>query len=214
MPIKVSIVEEDRRIRESLATLINGTGNIRCVSSHAGGEGAMRQLTVEKPDVVLMDLHPANRSGLACVRQLKTLMPRVEILILTIYEDDELVFQTLLAGASGYLVKRASPGEILTAIEDVHNGASPMSGRIARSVIAYFHGLQRATPGRQLLAQQEQEVLALLAQGYREREIAAALSISFETVRADAKRIYEKLRSHSALHSPERGINLGEGVSL
>src|SRR5208337_997155 len=124
MPISVSIVEDDPRIRESLTILINGAQNIRCVSSHASAEEALAQLPLKRPDAVLMDINLPTMSGIECVRQLKELLPRVQILMLTMYEDDDLVFQALTAGATGYLVKRTSPAELLAAIEDVHSGAS------------------------------------------------------------------------------------------
>jgi DNA-binding NarL/FixJ family response regulator len=197
MPISVAIVEDDARIRESLAVLLNGAQNIRCISSHASGEEALAQLPQKKPDVVLMDINLPTMSGIECVRQLKQLMPRVQILMLTMYEDDDLVFQALMAGASGYLVKRTSPAELLAAIEEVQSGASPMSGKIARTVVEYFHKLKNIAPNQDNLSKREQEILVLLAKGYRYKEIADALSISFETVRSHLKNIYEKLHVHS-----------------
>jgi RNA polymerase sigma factor (sigma-70 family) len=197
MAIAVSIVEDDPRIRESLAVLLNGAQNIRCVSSHASGEEALAQLPQKNPDVVLMDINMPTMSGIECVRQLKQLMPRVQFLMLTMYEDDDLVFQALMAGASGYLVKRTSPAELLSAIEEVQSGASPMSGKIARTVVEYFHKLKRIAPSQDNLSKREQEILDLLVKGYRYKEIAEALGISFETVRSHLKNIYEKLHVHS-----------------
>lgn len=197
MPITVAIVEDDRRVRESLAVLINGAENLRCVSTHASGEEALAAAPPKKPDVVLMDINLPGMSGIECVRKLKQQLPKTQILMLTMYEDDEKVFQSLVAGASGYLVKRTSPAELLKAIEEVHSGASPMSGKIARSVVEYFHKLQSAAPAEEYLSRREQEILNLLAQGYRYKEIAGALSISFETVRSHLKNIYDKLHVHS-----------------
>src|ERR1041384_2995214 len=119
--INVSIVEDDNRIRESLAVLIDGTENIRCVSTHRTGEEAVTQLPGKNPDVVLMDINLPKMSGIECVRKLKALMPKVQVLMLTMYEDDDLVFQSLVAGASGYLVKRTAPAELLEAIKQVHS---------------------------------------------------------------------------------------------
>jgi len=197
MTINVSIVEDDSRIRESLAVLINGSQNFRCISAYPTAEEALEELALKKPDVVLMDVNLPNMSGIECVRQLKALMPKVQILMLTMYEDDDLVFQALMAGASGYLVKRTSPAELLAAIEEVHSGASPMSGKIARTVVEYFHKLHRAAPEQEHLSRREQEVLELLAKGYRYKEIADALSIGFETVRSHLKNIYDKLHVRS-----------------
>lgn len=197
MPITVSIVEDDNRIRESLAILIDGSENIRCISAHATAEEALRQIPIKKPEVVLMDINLPNMSGIECVRKLKTTMPKLQILMLTMYENDEQVFQSLMAGASGYLVKRTSPAEILKAIEEVHSGASPMSGRIARTVVEYFQKLQTAAPEQEHLSKREQEILDLLVKGYRYKEIADSLCVSFETVRSHLKNIYVKLQVHS-----------------
>jgi DNA-binding NarL/FixJ family response regulator len=195
--IKVSIVEDDNRIRESLAVLIDGGENIRCISTHATAEEAVAQIPLKKPDVVLMDINLPKMSGIECVRKLKTLLPKLQILMLTMYEDDDLVFQSLTAGASGYLVKRTSPAELLQAIEEVHSGASPMSGKIARTVVEYFQKLQNSLPQDENLSKREQEILDLLVKGYRYKEIADALSISFETVRSHLKNIYDKMHVHS-----------------
>ena len=197
MPITVSIVEDDSRIRESLTILIDGGENIRCISAHATAEEALRQIPLKKPEVVLMDINLPNMSGIECVRKLKAQMPKLQILMLTMYENDEQVFQSLMAGASGYLVKRTSPAEILKAIEEVHSGASPMSGRVARTVVEYFQKLQTAAPEQEHLSRREQEILDLLVKGYRYKEIADTLCVSFETVRSHLKNIYAKLQVHS-----------------
>lgn len=196
-PITVSIVEDDDRIRESLAILIDGGENIRCISSHPTAEDALKQIVLKKPDVVLMDINLPGMSGIECVRKLKAAMPKLQILMLTMYENDDQVFQSLMAGASGYLVKRTSPAEILNAIQEVHSGASPMSGRIARTVVEYFQKLQHAAPGEENLSKRELEILDLLVKGYRYKEIADTLCVSFETVRSHLKNIYAKLHVHS-----------------
>ena len=195
--ISVSIVEDDRRVRESLSVLINGADNLRCVSTHATGEEALAAVPQKKPDVVLMDINLPGMTGIECVRKLKALLPKLQILMLTMYEDDEKVFQSLMAGSSGYLVKRTSPAELLKAIEEVHSGASPMSGKIARTVVEYFQKLQSAAPQQEYLSPREEEILDLLAKGYRYKEIADALSIGYETVRSHLKNIYDKLHVHS-----------------
>lgn len=197
MPITVAIVEDDRRVRESLTVLINGTENIRCISSHSSAEEAIEHIVFKKPDVVLMDINLPGMTGIECVRKLKAQLPQVQILMLTMYEDDEKVFQSLVAGASGYLVKRTSPSELLNAIQEVHSGASPMSGKIARTVVEYFHKQKQASPQQEPLSKREEEILRLLSKGYRYKEIADALAISFETVRSHLKNIYDKLHVHS-----------------
>lgn len=197
MPITVSIVEDDRRVRESLSVLINGTENTRCVSAHASAEEALQGIAAKNPDVVLMDINLPVMSGIECVRKLKAQLPKVQILMLTMYEDDEKVFQSLVAGASGYLVKRTSPAELLKAIQEVYSGASPMSGKIARTVVEYFQKQQGTASHQESLSKREEEILDLLAKGFRYKEIADTLSISFETVRSHLKNIYDKLHVHS-----------------
>jgi DNA-binding NarL/FixJ family response regulator len=195
--ISVAIIEDDQRVRESLAVLINGTENVCCAAAYATGEAAVEDLIYKKPDVVLMDINLPGMSGIDCVRQLKAQMPKLQVLMLTMYEDDEKVFQSLVAGANGYLVKRTSPADLLKAIEEVHSGASPMSGKIARTVVEYFQKLQTVAPQQEYLSKREEEILALLVKGYRYKEIADALSIGFETVRSHLKNIYDKLHVHS-----------------
>jgi DNA-binding NarL/FixJ family response regulator len=197
MPIHVSIVEDDRRVRESLSILISGGENLHCVSTHASAEEALADLPRVNPDVVLMDINLPGMSGIECVRKLKAQLPKLQILMLTMYEDDEKVFQSLVAGASGYLVKRTSPAELLKAIDEVHGGASPMSGKIARTVVEYFQKVQNVSTPQEYLSKREEEILNLLVKGYRYKEIADALSIGFETVRSHLKNIYDKLHVHS-----------------
>jgi DNA-binding NarL/FixJ family response regulator len=197
MPINVSIVEDDRRVRESMSVLIDGAENLRCAGAFATAEEALARVPQVKPDVLLMDINLPGMSGIECVRKLKAQMPKLQILMLTMYEDDEKVFQSLVAGASGYLVKRTSPAELLKAIEEVHGGASPMSGKIARTVVEYFQKLQHGSPREDYLSKREEEILDLLVKGYRYKEIADALTISFETVRSHLKNIYDKLHVHS-----------------
>ena len=195
--ISVAIVEDDQRVRESMVVLINGAENVQCIASYGSGEAAVEDIARRKPDVVLMDINLPGMSGIECVKKLKAQLPKLQILMLTMYEDDEKVFQSLVAGASGYLVKRTTPAELLKAIEEVHSGASPMSGKIARTVVEYFQTLQNTTPKREYLSKREEEILGLLVKGYRYKEIADALSIGYETVRSHLKNIYDKLHVHS-----------------
>jgi DNA-binding NarL/FixJ family response regulator len=197
MPIRVSIIEDDRQVRESLAILINGAQNLVCVGTHATAEDALEKVANEKAEVVLMDINLPGMSGVDCARTLKGSLPKSQILMLTMYEDDENVFRSLMAGASGYLVKRTSPADILKAIEDIASGAAPMSPKIARTVVEHFHHWQAAQPKSEGLSKREREILDLLAQGCRYKEIADSLSIGFETVRSHVKHIYDKLQVHS-----------------
>jgi len=196
-PIHVSIVEDDRRLRESLSVLIDGTRELRCVSTHRNAEDALAQIPTKKPDVILMDINLPNLSGIECVQKLKNLLPSTQILMLTMVEDRERIFESLTAGASGYLLKRTPPVKILEAIEEVYRGASPMSGQIARIVVEHFQKRKKISPEEEPLSRREQEILELLAEGYRGKEIAAKLSISYDTVHTHLQNIYEKLHVHS-----------------
>lgn len=197
MPINVSIVEDDDGIREDMAVLINGASELQCVSTHPSAEQALEQIPLKQPDVVLMDINLPNMSGIDCVRKLKETMPSVQILMLTMYEDSEQIFNSLAAGASGYLLKRTPPAKIIDAIREVRNGASPMSGKIARIVVQYFHKVPTTAPDQEKLSKREEEILELLSKGYRYKEIADTLNISFDTVRSHLRNIYEKLHVSS-----------------
>lgn len=197
MPINVSIVEDDDGIRESLSVLLNGSDNIRCISTHRTAEEALKQVPAKKPDVVLMDINLPGMSGIDCVRKLRTALPKAQILMLTMYEDAGQIFNSLAAGANGYLLKRTSPAKLLEAIDEVHRGASPMSGKIARIVVEYFQTKKAQSSDEETLSKREREILELLAKGHRDKEIADVLTISVDTVHTHLKNIYEKLHVHS-----------------
>jgi DNA-binding NarL/FixJ family response regulator len=195
--IRVSIVEDDARVRASLARLIDGAEGFRCVSRHASAEEALADLPSVRPDVVLMDINLPGLSGVECVKRLKTIVPDVQVVMLTVYEDTELIFAALAAGATGYLLKRTPPDELLGGIRDVHRGGSPMTGHIARKVVRSFQEAGPAHDDESALSPREREVLEHLAQGYLYKEIAARLAISYDTVHTYVRRIYEKLQVHS-----------------
>ena len=196
MPVKVSIVEDNDRVRESLASLIEGARGFRCVGAHRSAEAALKLVPEEKPNVVLMDIHLPRLCGIDCVRKLKAIEPHLLVLMLTAYEDDDLIFQALKAGANGYLVKQTPPSEILAAIEEVHEGGAPMSSNIARKVIQSFHSAGPNEP-TETLSPREREILDLLARGYTNKEIADLLSIAFQTVHTHVRNIYSKLHVRS-----------------
>jgi DNA-binding NarL/FixJ family response regulator len=199
--IRVSVVEDDDRVRASLARLVDGAGAFRCVSQHASAEAALDELPGVRPDVVLMDINLPGLSGVDCVRRLKTIVPDVQVVMLTVYEDTDLIFAALAAGANGYLLKRTPPDELLGGIRDVHRGGSPMTSHIARKVVRSFQDAEGARSDAEAdanaLSPREREVLDHLAQGYLYKEIAARLSISYDTVHTYVRRIYEKLQVHS-----------------
>lgn len=195
--IKVSIVEDHNQIRESLAVLIGGSSNFKCVSAHRTAEEALEQIPRKKPDVVLMDINLPGMSGIKCVRQLKAAMPSVKIVMHTVYEDEEQLFQSLRSGASGYLLKSTDPAKLLEGIRDVYNGSAAMTGHLARMVVEFFHQKNGGDETGDDLTEREREILNYLARGYRNKEIADALGIGFDTVRTHLQHIYEKLHVQS-----------------
>jgi DNA-binding NarL/FixJ family response regulator len=196
-PTKVSIVEDDNEVRQSLAVLINGSEGFRCVSAHRSAEEALAGIPPAQPDVALVDINLPRQSGIDCVRQLKAQSPNLHCLMLTMYEDTDLIFKSLTAGASGYLLKRTPPARLLDAIMEVQHGGAPMSGKIARVVVQYFQQLKGPDPTTETLTRRERELLDLLAKGHRYKEIAETLGISFDTVRAHLRNIYDKLQVRS-----------------
>ncbi len=199
MSTRVSIVEDDDELRESLAILINGAPGYRCVSHYGEGEAACAGLVQEQPDVVIMDINLPRMSGIECVAKLRSAGLKCLFMMLTVHEDDEIIFQALQAGASGYLLKETAPSALLDAISELKKGGSPMSSSIARRVIKYFH--REPSKGQQAtmenLTKREREVLVLLTKGYLYKEIAAQLGISFDTVHTHIRNIYEKLHVRS-----------------
>ena len=194
MPINVSIVEDSDKFRETLARVLNRAEGFRCVSQYANAEEALKALPQDKPDVVLMDINLPGINGVECVRQLKQLAPTIQVMMLTVYEDTENIFNALTAGATGYMLKRTPRDELLEAIREVHRGGSPMTTHIARKVVQSFQRAAPAASPTEMLSPREQEVLDCLAQGFLYKEIAEKLSISYETVHTYIRRIYEKLQ--------------------
>lgn len=197
MPLKVAMVEDDARWRASVERLLRDTEDLEFVGSFGSGEDAVRDLPARRPQVVLMDINLPKMSGVECTRQLRALLPEVQIVMLTVYDDSDKIFQALQMGASGYLLKRASADEILQAIQDVHRGGAPMSAYIARKVVQSF---QRQTPAAkpdEALSKRESEVLEYVARGYSDKEVADALGLTPATVRSYLKNIYAKLHVHS-----------------
>jgi DNA-binding NarL/FixJ family response regulator len=197
MAIKVSIVEDSDRFRESLVILIDGVEGFRCVGAHPTAEEALSRIPLERPDVVLMDIHLPGLSGVDCVQELKTRLPALPIMMLTANEDSEQIFNSLMAGASGYLLKRTPPNQLLEAIQEMHRGGSPMSTQIARKVVESFRRVPPANSPVVTLTDRENEILAQLAKGFRNKEIADQLGVSMDTVRTHLRHIYEKLHVQS-----------------
>ncbi|HET7625698.1 MAG TPA: response regulator transcription factor [Verrucomicrobiae bacterium] len=197
MPIRVSIVEDNRGTRESLAELLGRANSLRFVSAHSNGEEALAQIPADNPDVVLMDINLPRMNGIECVSKLKERLPKIQVLMLTTYEESDLIFDSLRRGASGYLLKNMTPGELVQAIEQVHSGGAPMSMQIARKVVNYFQNIKQPQSEVEKLSKREQEILALLAKGFFYKEIADQLGITLSTVRAHLHTVYEKLHVQS-----------------
>ncbi len=190
-------MEDNNRVRGSLARLIQLSQGFECVSEHVSGEDALAALPKLKPEVVLMDINLPGMNGVECVRQLKPLLPETQVMMLTVYENTDLIFQALTAGATGYLLKQTPPTELLAAVREVHNGGSPMTGHIARKVVASFQQAGNSSREFENLTPREKEVLDYLAKGFLYKEIAEALSISYDTVHTHIRKIYEKLHVRS-----------------
>jgi DNA-binding NarL/FixJ family response regulator len=177
--------------------MIDGAPGFRCAGAYAHAEAALKQMPRDWPDVVLMDINMPEMSGIECVAKLKELRPTLQVIMFTVYVDNDQIFQSLQAGASGYLIKQTPHAEILAAISEVHAGGSPMSGSIARKVVQFFQQRKPAADETQNLSKRELEILGLLAKGYQYKEIADMVSLSFLTVRTHIHRIYEKLHVRS-----------------
>jgi DNA-binding NarL/FixJ family response regulator len=201
MSKSVIVVEDDGGLREQLVKILNSAPGIRCAGACTSGEEAVRLVPVRKPDVVLMDIRLPGMSGIDCVADLKHLMPALQIIMLTVYEDSESIFRALKAGANGYLVKSSPPSKLLEAIVDVSKGGAPMSSPIARKVVQHFHLSGPAATRGDDLSPREREVLDLLSSGYIYKEIGDKLGIAVETVRTYVKNICEKMHVRSRLEA-------------
>jgi DNA-binding NarL/FixJ family response regulator len=198
MQIKVAIVDDDDGIRASLAMLIRRAAGFKLTGDYPDAETALKEIPLNIPSVVLMDINmPGAIKGPECVRQLKTRVPAIQFLMLTVYEDSDSLFNSLKAGASGYLLKRTASARLLDAIRDVHEGGSPMTPQLARRVVQFFNKpAETASPLASLTAS-EKEFLDQLANGYAYKEIADRMNISIDTVRSYVRTVYEKLHVHS-----------------
>jgi Response regulator containing a CheY-like receiver domain and an HTH DNA-binding domain len=197
---RVAIVEDNRVIRESLTAYVGQAADLNCICTCGTAEEALEVLPAKKPDVVLMDIQLPNLSGIDCAARLKQLLPEVRIIMVTVYGDPDLIFKALRAGACGYLLKRCTPEELITAVREVQEGGAPMSREIARKVIAHFQsGPAAVESGAEMenLSPREREILELLTQGFPDKEIADRLGVKHGTVRWHLQHIYEKLHVRS-----------------
>src|ERR1700730_11282202 len=194
--IQIVIIEDIKEIREGLQMLIDSSDGFICSRTFPTAEQAIAGLPGLCPDVVLMDINLPGMNGIEAVKKLKPQCPGTQFIMSTVYEDDENIFESLKAGASGYLLKKTAPSKILDAIMEVYNGGSPMSSQIARKVIASFQH-KDSIDEVDILTPKEKEILKDLAKGLRYKEIADEMKISIETVRSHARKIYEKLQVQS-----------------
>lgn len=197
--IRVAVVEDDPVVREQLVYQLNRAHGFTCVSHHPSAEAALAEVPRNQPDVVLMDINLPKMSGIDCVRVLKRQLPRTQFVMVTVYEDADLIFRSLLAGAVGYLLKgrSGSAAQVLEAVRDAARGGSPLNSLIARKIVQYFHHQPMRTEPEGVLSPREREVLEFLAKGLPYKEIADVLAVSVETVRKHCHNIYEKLQVSS-----------------
>jgi len=189
----VALVEDDARLRKQLVQILEDIDDIECVIVCASAEEALEKIPSKNPDVVLMDIKLPRMSGIQCVAELKRILPEVQVIMVTVYEDSDRIFKALKAGASGYLVKSGPPEQLIAAIRDVFAGGAPMSGHIARKVVQHFHLMGPAPSEADNLSPREQQVLDLLAMGFIYKEIGGKLDIGTETVRTYVKNICQKM---------------------
>ena len=205
--INVAIIEDNNIIREGLAALINGTEGYRCVGVYPTSEKFLEQIPHIKMDVILMDIGLPGMNGIEALKKARELNPDLNFLMLTIYEESEMVFQALCAGACGYLVKKTPPSRLLEAIKDIYDGGSPMTSQIARQVINEFQKEKNLTSGDEFsLSGREKEVLNHLSNGKSYHEIGDQLFISVDTVRHHIRNIYKKLHVHSQSEAVAKAI--------
>jgi len=180
-----------------LERIINLWPGYRCVGACETAEEALRVLPREQPDIVLMDIQLPGKSGIECVSSLKELLPAAQVIMLTVYEDPDRIFSAIRAGASGYLLKRATPDQVFSAVREVQEGGAPMSGPIALKVFAHFRSQEAANAEVETLSAREAEVLELIVQGLSNKEIAGRLNISNETIRWHLRQTYKRLHVHT-----------------
>ena len=197
----VVVVEDDRTLRQQIVDILGTASDIRCIGAFSSAEEALKAIPTKAPDVVLMDIKLPGMSGIDCVAKLKRMLPSLQIIMVTIFEDSERIFRALKAGASGYLVKSRPPEQLLEAIRDVHSGGSPMSSHIARKVVQHFHLLDPSPKEAENLSPREEQVLDLLASGFIYKEIGDKLNISVETVRTYVKNICHKMHVRNRLEA-------------
>lgn len=207
--IKVALVEDDNSTREGLRLLIHGSPGFQCTGAYESVETALFALGRDLPDVLLMDINLPGMSGREGVRIIKERWPAIEVLMLSVYGEQENVFESICNGAVGYLLKKTPPARLLEAIQEARNGGSPMSPEIARKVVTLFRKTSRPEPPERQLTPRELELLALLAEGHGYAEAADTLEVSENTIRNYIRSIYEKLHVHSKSEAVSKALRQG-----
>ncbi|MGD1032147.1 MAG: response regulator transcription factor [Opitutaceae bacterium] len=197
VPTNIAIVEDDAGICEDLAQMIRETGDMACACVCRNGRAALHKIPRCPTDIVIMDIQLPDISGIKCTARLKQMLPSVQILMFTIRDDEEQIFQALEAGASGYLLKSAGPSEVVKALREIAGGGAPMTGMVSRKVVESFYRASPEHGATSSLTPREREVLGFLVKGYVSKEVADRLSISIETVNYHLKQIYRKMRVRS-----------------
>jgi len=208
--IRISIIEDQKAIREGLTALITGTEGFECVGAYGNCEDMLAALADTKPDVMLMDIGLPGMSGIEGIREVRKVQPKATIVVLSVYEDDENIFEALCTGAAGYLVKNTRPAKLIEALQEAHEGGSPMTSHIARKVVTLFQSSYRDAGKKDVsLTDREREILAGLAGGDSYSSIADKLFISLDTVRFHIRNVYQKLQVHSQSAAVSRAIRKG-----
>ena len=206
----VVIVEDDRAVRENLAALVRTDERLRLLGAFVSAEEALREIPVLAPDLVVMDINLPRMNGIECVARLKLQLPRLLVLMLTVYEDDDSIFRALKAGANGYLVKRDASEKLLEALQEVQHGGAPMSAHIARQVVQFFHRSELPANEAERPSPREREILDLLVKGLVLKEVADQLGIGLETVRTHVYHIYQKLHVRSRIEAVVKYLRQGQ----
>ena len=205
----VLIVEDHENIRDGLVYIINSADSLHCMGAVSSGEAALKFVEAHHPEIVLMDINLPGMSGIECTKIIKAAHPHILVMMCTIYEDDDKIFKALAVGASGYILKKSSSTEVLDAINQLLNGGAPMSSQIARKVVSYFHSSTANLNDSEGITEREVEILTLLSNGFRNKEIADKLFISLHTVKSHIYNIYQKLHVQSRIEAVNkfRGMN-------
>jgi DNA-binding NarL/FixJ family response regulator len=208
--IRIVIVEDNKTIREGLTVLINATDGLKCVARYRDCESMLENLKADNADLMLMDIGLPGISGIEGIKKVKEIIPEMVILVLSVYEDDENIFEAICAGACGYLIKKTPPARLIEAIEEAYQGGSPMSSHIARRVVSFFQKNVRISDDSEVnLSDREKQILTNLSKGNSYKMIADSICISIDTVRYHIRNIYKKMHVHSQSEAVAKALRKG-----